>query len=165
MKYFIVLILSFYLPFQTLDLEAIRFSYKTASQDKLKADAFYNSLEKVSNTDRIELVAYKASAMTLKAKYAKGLKNKKDGFIEGVTLLEETIKREPNNVELRLIRLSIQENTPKLLRYKSEITTDKEFILTQYNSLKSTNLKNHIKDYIAQSKAFSAEEKAIILDK
>lgn len=164
MKYLIVLILSFYDPIQTLDLEAIRSAYKTASQDKVKADDFYNKLEKVYNTDKVEFVAYKASAIALKAKYAKGLKAKKDGFIEGVTLLEETIKRDPNNIELRLIRLSIQENTPKLLRYKSDIENDKDLILNQYNSIKSNTLKNYIKDYIAQSKGFSSEEKSGILD-
>lgn len=164
MKYLIVFILSFYMPFQTIDLEAIRSAYKTASEDKEKAEAFYNKLEKVSNTDKVELVAYKASAMTLKAKFAKGLKNKKEGFIEGVTLLEETIKKDPNNIELRLIRLSIQENTPGILGYKSEIKTDKDFILKQYNSIKSSTLKEYIKDYIAQSKKFSAEEKSVISD-
>lgn len=162
MKYLTVLFLSIYAPFQTLDIEAIRGAYKTASEDQLQAEEFYNKLEKVTATDRIELIAYKAAALTLKAKYAKGLKNKKDAFIEGATLLEETIKKDPNNVELRLIRLSIQENTPKLLKYKSEIANDKTFILKQYHSVKSTSLKNHIKDYIAQSKEFSAEEKSII---
>jgi ribosomal protein S8 len=163
MKYLLIFILGF-MPVQDLDINAIRTAYKTASEDKEKAEDFYNKLEKVSNTDKVELVAYKASAITLKAKFAKGLKNKKDGFIEGVTLLEETIKRDPNNIELRLIRLSIQENTPGILRYKSEIETDKDFILKQYNSIKSTTLKDYIKDYIAQSKKLSAEEKSVISD-
>ena len=163
MKYLIILILGLFISVQTVDINTIRSAYKTASENKEKAADFYNKLEKVSNTDKVELVAYKASAITLMAKFAKGLKNKKDGFIEGVTLLEETIKREPSNVELRLIRLSIQENTPRILRYKSEIDTDKDFILKEYNSINSTTLKDYIKDYIAQSKAFSAEEKAIVL--
>lgn len=162
MKYLLIFILGF-MPVQDLDINAIRTAYKTASENKENADDFYNKLEKVTNNDQIELVAYKASAITLKAKYAKGLRNKKDGFIEGVTLLEELIKKEPSNVELRLIRLSIQENTPKILRYKSEIDADKDFILKGYSSINSASLKEHIKDYIAQSKAFSAEEKAVVL--
>jgi hypothetical protein len=163
MKYLIVLILSLYASFQNWNLGAIRAAYKTAYEDQLQAEEFYNRLEKVSNTDKIELIAYKASALTLKAKYAKGLKNKKDMFIKGASLLEETIKKEPSNVELRLIRLSIQESTPKILSYKSEIDSDKGFILKEYNSINSTALKDYIKDYIAQSKAFSAEEKAVVL--
>lgn len=163
MKYLLIIILGLLVPVQNLDINTIRSAYKTASENKEKADEFYNKLEKVTNNDTVELVAYKASAMTLKAKFAKGLKNKKDGFIEGVTLLEETIKKEPSNVELRLIRLSIQENTPKILRYKSEIDSDKDFILKEYNSINSAALKDYIKDYIAQSKTFSTEEKAVVL--
>ena len=163
MKCFIALYLSFLL-LQSLDLDGIRSAYKAAAQDHIKVDAFYNRLAKVSKNDKVELVAYKASAIALKSKQAKTLKDKKEGFIEGITLLEETIKREPANIELRFIRLSIQENTPKLLKYKSEIASDKHFILNQYNSIKSIALKNYIKDYIAQSKGFSADEKSVILD-
>src|SRR5690606_38390434 len=116
MKCFIALYLSFLL-LQSLDLDGIRSAYKAAAQDHIKVDAFYNRLAKVSKNDKVELVAYKASAIALKSKQAKTLKDKKEGFIEGITLLEETIKREPTNIELRFIRLSIQENTPKLLKY------------------------------------------------
>ena len=163
MKSIILLISFFTATIQTLDVDTIRNAYKGTAQDDSKAEAFYNSLMRVSENDKVELVGYKAAAIALKSKQGKTLKDKKNGFIEGVTLLENTIKKEPNNIELRFIRLTIQENTPKLLKYKADIESDKQFILKQYQSIASRSLKNYLKDYILQSKGFTDKEKAVIL--
>ncbi|MBU2938193.1 hypothetical protein KO494_01450 [Lacinutrix sp. C3R15] len=164
MKSLLVLIAGFVLTFQSLDLNTIRNAYKAAAQDKTKTEAFYNSLEKVTKNSKVELVAYKGAAIALLAKQAITLKEKKEGFIQGVTLVEYAITKAPNNIEVRFIRLGIQENTPKILKYKGNIEEDKLFILKQYKNISSSRLKKHIKDYILQSKAFTDEEKTLILD-
>lgn len=162
MKY---LLLSFVLLFstvQTLDLDTVRQAYKDAAKNQENVDAFYKSMQTVSKTDQMELVAYKGAAIALKARSSKTLKEKKDGFIEGVAYIEYAIKTEPNNIEPRFVRLGIQENTPKLLKYKDAIEDDKQFILKQFQYISSSNLKNHIKDFILQSTVFTDEEKQII---
>lgn len=164
MKLLILLISALSLNLQSLNLDAVRDAYKIAAQDKTKTEAFNASLATVTKKDRVELVAYKGAAIALVAKHAKTLKGKKEGFVEGVTLVEYAITQSPNNVELRFIRIGIQENTPKLLKYKGNIEEDKRFILKQFSSIKSSALKKHIKDYILQSKAFTDEEKSLILD-
>ena len=163
MKFLMVLITSFFITNQSLDLNTIRTAYKEAAQDKSKVESFHKSLSKVNKNDNLELVAYKGAAIALVAKHAKTIKDKKEGFVEGVTLLEYAIEKEPNNIEARFIRFSIQENTPKLLKYKRNLDEDKRFILKQYQNIKSSHLKNHIKDYISQSKVFTDEEKSVIL--
>ena len=163
MKLILVLITSFLITIQSLDLNTVRDAYKIAAQDKTTTEAFNASLASVTKKDKIELVAYKGAAIALVAKHAKTLKAKKEGFVEGVTLVEYTITENPNNIELRFIRIGIQENTPKLLKYKGNIDEDKRFILKQFSSIKSSALKKHIKDYILQSKAFTDEEKSLIL--
>ena len=164
MKLKLALIASFLIIIQSLDLNTVRDAYKIAAQDKTKTEAFNASLAKVTKNDKVELVAYKGAAIALVAKHAKTLKAKKEGFIEGVTLVEYAITKSPNNIEVRFIRLGIQENTPKLLKYKGNIDEDKHFIIKQFNSIKSSALKKHIKDYILQSKGFTDEEKSLILD-
>ena len=67
-------------------------------------------------------------------------------------------KSNPNNVEARLIRLSIQENTPKLLKYKANIDADKKQILLLFDK-QSSDLKEYIKNYVKQSKIFTEAEK------
>lgn len=142
-----------------MDLDTVRDAYKEAAKDKTKVDSFDKLLSKVTKQSSVELVAYKGAAIALKAKYAKTIKEKKSGFIDGVTYVEAAIEKEPNNIETRFIRLSIQENTPKLLKYKDDIEEDKFILLKQYQNISSKNLKNHVKDYILESKLFSEEEK------
>src|SRR5690554_6444036 len=148
----------------TQNLSDIRVAYKEAvnDKDKSKVEAFYNLLKDINKQNHVALIAYKGAFIALKAKYAETLKNKKEGFIEGATYIEFAIEKEPNAIEPRFIRLGIQENTPKVLKYKDHIDEDKLFLLKQYQYISSENLKGHIKDYILQSKVFTAEEKRSI---
>lgn len=162
MKPLFTLILLLFTSFQTLELSDIRQSYKTAAQNEDQVLAFYQKLTTVSKNDSAALIAYKGASIALKAKYAKTLKGKKNGFIEGVNYIEYAIETNPNSIEPRFVRLGIQENTPKILRYKDAIPEDKTFILKQFQYISSNNLKNHIKDYILQSEIFTTEEKSVI---
>jgi len=163
MKFLIVFIAVLSLNTTSLDVDTVRIAYKEAAHDKTKVDAFYKLLSKVTKEDNSTLVAYKGAAISLMGKQAKKIKEKKELFIEGVSYIEFAIKKSPKNIEIHFIRLGIQENTPKLLKYKSNIEEDKNYILKQFNTIKSSALKKHISDYILQSKAFSDEEKALIL--
>lgn len=142
-----------------LSIDNVRELYKGASKSKEKSDELYQALQSVKTSDDALLVGYKAASVTLKAKFAKEIKIKKELFKQGATLLEQQIEREPQNIELRLIRLSIQENTPKILKYHQNITEDKEFIINNISFIKNKNELNYFKDFIAQSKSFTDKEK------
>ncbi len=163
MKLLIVFISAFCICIQSLDLNTVRNDYKVAAKDKTKVEAFHNLLSNITKDDNITLVGYKGAAISLVGRHARKIKEKKRLFIEGVTLLEYAIEKSPKNIELRFIRLGIQENTPKLLKYKGKIQEDKAFLLKQFSTIKSSELKKHILEYILQSKAFSDKEKAVIL--
>ncbi|WP_248397194.1 hypothetical protein [Bizionia sp. M204] len=165
MKFILISFVLLVFNVQTLELNQVRQSYKEAAQSQELVDAFYTAMQSVSKTDAMALVAYKGAAIALKARSAKTLKDKKDGFIEGVGYIEYAIETEPNNIEPRFVRLGIQENTPKILKYKDAIVEDKQFILKQYQYISSKNLKNHIKDFILQSAVFTDEEKQSITSK
>lgn len=147
---------------QSIDLQQIRIAYKETVQDKSKVVQFNKQLSLVSKSSKPELVAYKGASIALVARKAKTIKEKKSGFLKGIALVEYAIKKTPNNIEARFVRLSIQENTPKLLKYKENITEDKQFIYKQFPLIKNTSLKKYLKAYILQSKAFSDEEKSVI---
>lgn len=105
--------------------------------------------------------AYKGAATALKSRYATDVKTKKKLFIEGVTVVETALKNNPDNAEIRLIRLSIQENTPKILKYKARIGEDKKMLLDSFDQ-QAPSLKAYIKKYANQSKVFSEQEKQIL---
>lgn len=162
MKFVLVLISIITLNLQSIDLDHVRNAYKEAAQDTSKVVAYNKLLAKITKSDKIELVGYKAAGIALQGKFAKKLKDKRTLFIEGVTLLEYAIEKAPNNIELRFIRIGIQENTPKILKYKGQISNDKTFLMKHFSKITNKSLKYHIKGYILQSNIFTTEEKTII---
>lgn len=154
---YIHIILLWFVPAQ--DLETLRLAYKNAGQDDSKIEAFENLVKDITTEDNPVLVGYRGASLTLKAKLEKTIKDKKDLFIQGKEIIEYAIQQAPESIELRFIRLGIQENTPKLLKYKDNIEEDKNFILKNYNNISSKDLKSHITGYIKQSKVFSDTDK------
>ena len=143
-------------------LSEVRKLYTKASDSEEDAKALYEKLESIKKSDNAALVGYKAASLTVKAKHENKIKDKKAYFKEGALLLEYIIEKNANNIELRLIRLSIQENSPKLLKYKMNIDADKTFLYNQLPNVKNKGLKNHIKGYVSKSNAFTTEEKTVI---
>lgn len=147
----------------TPTINGVRNLYKEASASKKNAEILYNKLKNVDeNSKDIVLVGYKGASIALKAKFTKGIKNKKKLFKEGVSLLEKQITQKPNDIELRLIRLSIQENTPKILKYQQNITEDKNLIVKNIGHIKNKKKQAYFKDFVSQSKSFTKEEKTVI---
>ncbi len=143
--------------FQSYNLTDIRKMYVVCSDSNTNTNKFYDFMNKYSKNDET-LLAYKGASIALKSKFTSGVKQKKEGFIKGVTILEAVIKANPNNLEARLVRLSIQENTPKLLKYKGNIEADKKQILLLFPK-QSLDLKEYIKKYATQSLVFTIAEK------
>ncbi|KRD11314.1 hypothetical protein ASE21_06295 [Flavobacterium sp. Root901] len=145
----------------TPDLASIRKMYTDVAKSETSAKEFTEKLAGVSASDDKVLVAYKAASILLDSKFADKLKNKIDRFKEGAKLLESTIKSEPNNIEIRMIRLSIQENVPGITGYKKNIKEDKKFIAAHYAE-QNAALKDYLKDFVLQSKSFSEKEKQFV---
>jgi len=157
MKLIVSLLTAFLLFFQS-DLEALRNSYAKANLSNANLEAFINVAEKQNGSDAV-IKGYKAAAQIMEAKIAK--QNRKALVKSGATNLESIIKANPNNIELRLIRMSVQENIPKIVGYRGSLKDDKAFILNNY-SKQNIALKNYIKNFAAQSKTISAEERATL---
>lgn len=142
-------------------LTSIRKMYPNVTKSESNAKEFSEKLAIISDDADKTLVAYKAASILLDANFKKKLKDKIDRFKEGAKLLESTIKSEPNNIEIRMIRLSIQENVPGITGYKKNIKEDKKY-LTEHYADQSGVLKEYIKDFILQSKSFSDKEKQFV---
>jgi len=156
MKQLVSLIISLFV-FLIQDLSDIREQYYAASKTKQAAEKFYANLV-AYNKDNKTMLAYKGAALTLQSKFTSDKKARKELFTEGVMLLENCVKKEPKNTEIRLIRLSIQEHTPKFLKYKANIEEDKKMILTSFDK-EPKELQNYIRLYSQQSKLFTESEK------
>src|SRR5690554_7129548 len=94
------------------------------------------------------MMAYKGAVKSLMADFAKKVKEKKEYFKEGVELIESALKTEPNNIEIRYLRLTVQEHAPRFLKYHDNISEDKKIILKNYPSIFSKELKALIQEFI-----------------
>lgn len=143
------------------DLSQIRTAYPNASDSEKITNQLFKDLSSVSKKDNEILVAYKGAVSTLKAKYARGIKIKKEYFKSGAELIEHAVQAKPKNIEIRCIRLSVQENSPKVVRYKSHIEEDKKFILDNYKHISSKEVREFVKNYALQSSIFELAEKQL----
>lgn len=160
MKLVATLLMSIFL-FVCQELPNVRQSYVNASKSQNNSEQFYNLMDNYNKDSKV-LVAYRGASIALKAKYAKQIKQKRTLFIQGVKMLENALKSDPSNLEIRLIRYSIQENSPKILNYKSNIDEDKKLLLSNFDK-QNESLKEYIKNYIFQSNGFTDKEKRSIL--
>ncbi len=145
----------------TPDLATIRKMYSDVAKSETNAKEFTEKLSGVSNSDEKILVAYKAASILLESKFESIIGSKISRFKEGAKLLEDTLKSDPNNIEIRMIRLSIQEDVPGITGYKKNIKEDKKFITAHYAE-QNAALKEYLKNFVLQSKSFSEKEKQFV---
>jgi hypothetical protein len=147
---------------QKIDLsEEIRKLYPNANSSEANASVFASKLKEVSEKDAAILLAYKGASIIMVSKFEKKLSNKISRLKEGAKWIEKAVASDPKNVEIRLVRLSIQENLPNIVHYKKNKTEDKNFIFLHYKE-GTGSLSTYIKNFILQSKSFSNEEKQAI---
>ncbi len=125
--------------------------------------AFYKAMElnnkDLVNTQLTELKtgpdeirdAYTGAMLMKKASFFGAAATKLHLFREGHKMLENAIKKDPDNVEFRFLRLIIQEHAPGVLGYKNDLQKDSELIRKSYKSLPE-DLKQIMADYSKKSK-------------
>lgn len=129
--------------------EQIRLAYRDATESKENAEKFYGMVQNTQKNGTTELVAYKGAAITLLARYEK-LLDRADKVKEGVEWIEHAVKSDPDNPEIRLVRLSVQQNLPKLLKYNHNIEEDSELIRKAYPNIQDEGLKKMIQGYFKE---------------
>jgi hypothetical protein len=102
------------------------------------------------STDGNDKNAYLGAMKMKKAEHQKVAKDKLSMFNEGKGLLEKAITKNNKNVEYRFLRLMIQENAPKILKYSANISEDAKMISYNYATL-STDVKAAVLNYSKNS--------------
>jgi hypothetical protein len=130
-------------------LQEIRDMYAKAIYDSKTNNQLIQSLEiknELSNTEK----CYLACAYMVKAKFLLMPWDKLNSFNKGKTLMEETIKAEPDNVENIFLRYAIQKSSPAFLNYNQHLNKDKAFLEEQLPLIKDAALKQLITDFLKQ---------------
>lgn len=119
-----------------------------ASENEVELDNVIAKIDGLESSSFLD--AYKGVLLMRKADFATTPKKKLDTFKSGHLLLEAAISNEPDNAEFRFLRLMIQENAPKVLKYHSQIEEDAIIVKDQFKTL-SPSLQDQILTYVDQS--------------
>jgi|TARA_R110000737_G_scaffold75080_1_gene104510 hypothetical protein len=142
MTHLFIALVSFAVSFSKADF------YSVMSGDN--ENSISNYISKLENAASNEQKAYKGALLMKKASFQKTPKEKLVLFKEGRLLLENEISKDSKNTEYRFLRLIIQENAPKILKYNTNISEDAALVKKYYPSLNG-DVKKAVESYSKSS--------------
>jgi hypothetical protein len=143
-------------------IEEVRKKFQLAIESSTLTNTLSSELNKVSNPDPV-LLAYIASLEALKAKHSWSPISKLQYMEAHKKVMNDAVRKSPNNLEIRYLRFNIQYSVPSYLGYSSNLEEDKKFIIQAFLNKKfdTTNKKliQEVYNLMVQTKSVSAEEK------
>ncbi|MEO6844310.1 MAG: hypothetical protein ABI184_03995 [Ginsengibacter sp.] len=104
-------------------------------------------------------LGYIGCATMLMAKHTFSPFSKLSYFKKGKIMLEDAIKADDKNFELRFLRFTAQTNMPSFLGYHDSIEKDKKFILNSFSQIKDVSLEDYVMPALQKSKDLTQSEK------
>lgn len=134
----------------------VRKSFPKAVKVEQECIALIEQLQGIQKNDYI-LLAYRGAANIVMAKYTSSPNQKLKHFVNGKKELEMGVQKMPNNVELRFLRFTIQQNTPSMLFYDDQ-EEDLIFIIDHLSDMKDLKYQEGIKKFLRESGKCSDEQ-------
>lgn len=131
---------------------SFRTYYYEVCLQKTPVEEFETFLELHEDRKDLTIEAYRSAICFLWSDYYFNPVKKWNCFIKGKTSMEQLIQRNPNNIEIRFLRLTIQENIPDFLGYNSDTKEDRQFISENINEITDNDLHNRIVSYLHNNK-------------
>ena len=129
------------------EVKDLRVLFFQASNDKENMSNFEEAIENLKDPQGVEQ-GYIAMLYFLKARYEWNPYTRYGHFVEGKTILEKAIKKNPNSIELIFLRHMIQSNLPSILDYDEGLEEDLKFLRSHYQKISDTDLRIRIGKYL-----------------
>ena len=134
-------------PEKGQDLDRLRSQYINAASDKSVCEDLMEYLRSQTHKTTTQW-AYLGALESIWAMYVFNPLSKLNTFQKGKEKIEKSIASEPNNVEIRYLRLSIQKNIPFFLGYSEHIEVDKSFLKKNLSTISSEILKTMVENIL-----------------
>ncbi|HEX7366196.1 MAG TPA: hypothetical protein VF273_03820 [Pelobium sp.] len=166
----IIAILLLLLPIKQLsamDIHQLRKDYIASIEDSKKADQLCKQLKAVKNPDALTL-AYLGSVEAIQGKHAWNPVNKLSYLKQGFATIDKAVIKDPNHLEVRFLRFSLQYYVPAFLGYSKNLLADKDKIVALIKNTNAADLKmdkdvfRNIINFMVESKKCDAQEIAIL---
>lgn len=170
-KYFTVIYIGFMLSSALAadtDKEELRKKFYLSVSDGTAAKIFLSELSSKGSNQLPLLNGYKAAMLMVMANHVYNPYSKLRYFLDGKKELEKAILLDPNNIELRFIRFSIQTNVPSFLGYADNKEEDRDYMLQHIHLLNTESsadqqLKKYIVQYLRDISYISAKQQQELL--
>jgi hypothetical protein len=144
-----------YNVYSTNNLKVVRDYYYSVCLKDTSVIEFEEYLNSQTNSNTVEIKGYRAIICFLKADYYVNPFKKWDSFKKGKEQLDAIISKNKRNIELRFLRLTIQDNLPSFLNYDKNIKEDKDYIFKQLHTILDEDLKQRISNYLRYNSMIS----------
>ncbi len=149
------------------DIAQIRKDYIAAVNDSDKADDLYHELAAIKNPDAL-ILAYLGSAQAIKAKHSWNPISKVSYLKKGFNIINKAVKKDPDQLEVRFLRFSLQYYVPSFLGFSEHLEADKNKIIDLLRThdaaalhLDKSILKN-MANFMIDSKTCSQQEMIVL---
>lgn len=144
------------------NIDEIRKTFQLAIENARITEKLSADLKKIPNPDPLTL-AYIASVEALKAKHAWNPFTKHEYMKSFGKMMNDAVKRMPENMEIRYLRYNIQYNVPSYLGYSPNLQEDKKYIIELFLNKKfvttNKNLITEVYTFMVKSKSVTSDEK------
>jgi restriction endonuclease S subunit len=120
-------------------------------------DAIDKELAIVQSSGLNNKEGYEGALLMKKAGMIKGARKKLDLFKAGRIKLETAINTDNEHTEFHFLRLAIEENAPRIVKYRADIPNDKLIIIKNFKTL-SPAVQRAVLDYCNNSKVLHTED-------
>ena len=156
---YLMIIFNLSLTADSFSINVVRSLYQKAAKEEKYCNEIIRLLKQHNVGKHPVFLGYMGSATMMKAKFTPNVFSKLSHFNKGRNMLEEAIRMDENNIELRFLRLAAQMNTPSFLGYKDKIRSDKALLLNSISKVTDPVLKNVIVLYLKNSDLLSEHQK------
>lgn len=146
---------------KTPAISEVRALYEKSVTDESACNKLIEILSPYNENNNLLLAGYKASAIMMMAKHVINPFSKMSYFKKGKKILENSIKADEENVELRFLRFNAQTHMPSFLGYNNDIRSDKIFLETSFQKINDENLKAFLMPYLKNSDYINADKKKL----
>lgn len=122
-----------------------------------KIDAVNNEIAILADAQLNNKEGYEGALLMRKAGLVSPAAKRLRFFKEGRIKLETALMADNENTEYHFLRLAIEENAPKIVKYHADIEKDKLFVQKNFKNL-SPAVQHAILDYCKKSKVLHAED-------
>jgi len=132
------------------DIIALKKLYYSSSESKSKTEKLVECNKDITLSSSKLLQGYKGMSLLLTAKQSWNPVNKLSDCKKGVSWLESSIAKYPNNIKLRFLRYSVQKNAPSsFLDYSYNIEHERVYSNGHCQQLEDKYLKTRISNLLA----------------